>query len=112
GHAAVLGDQLHRLVAGDVVDERGSGIRVLRLGGDREGDAGASRGGDRTVGPGRWRGCRSRRGGRGRVSSGAPQKIAAGTGSASWGPAAGSVWPVRAKNTSSRPPESAAPSAV
>src|SRR5699024_10428242 len=46
GHAAVLGDQLHRLVAGDVVDERGGHLRVRGGRRDREGDAGATGGGD------------------------------------------------------------------
>src|SRR5699024_2163753 len=53
GHAAVVGDELHRLVAGEEVDVRGGDVLVLGGGGDRAGDAGAAGSGERTVGPGR-----------------------------------------------------------
>src|SRR5690606_37603442 len=53
GHAAVVGDELHRLVAGEEVDVGGGDVLVLGGGRDGEGDAGAAGGGDRAVGPGR-----------------------------------------------------------
>src|SRR5690606_7345631 len=53
GHAAVVGDELHRLVAGEEVDVGGGDVLVLGGRGDREGDAGAAGGGDGAVGAGR-----------------------------------------------------------
>src|SRR5690606_40618304 len=46
GHAAVLRDHRHRVIAGDEVDEGGGRRGVLGLRGDGEGDAGAAGGGD------------------------------------------------------------------